>query len=261
MKNKLFRLLAAAALTIASIGITAAPVSAHQQTCQDGSFVNEHIGEINYEPTLNQTGVQATLTGFPSMQFCTTTSDNDRGPSVWVSLYPRDGGDENDIVQVGVEYCASNVPTTYDDGQCEDNYAHWFYAVGGCGNFRPFPHDLGRINLPYQPTSIKVTVTSTTVGFWIGGVAVHTISTSDSRISCWITDAKEASWMGERWDGGDSFGSANYRVQLDNMTYATGSPLNYHFPTLSTTCSYDPAWGHAGYCPTVNSTHSMDIYD
>lgn len=142
-------------------------------------------------------------------------------PSVWVAIAPDANSPQynnpNAILQLGIVKC------DYGQAYCDYPYNRIFWARGGCGAYGPSGIDLGRTDHESHRYLIQqATVTGGGIVWqgWVDNDKVFEIPVGHESVGCWANQSDRgtrAYWMGELFDGGDSWSNADDKLNFTTL--------------------------------------------
>ena len=137
---------------------------------------------------------------------------------------------------------------------CSDSLLHLYSQAAGCG-YPAISYDLGEI--AWQSTNDLRIVKSEATGHWQlinNQVILQDWHYNNNRLGCWEDSFGGEHWIAQRWDGGDSFGTAALgKTVWTNMQWRDSNyawhPLNYSY------CNYNPTGGsNPSHCSMTGNT-------
>ena len=248
--RRLFAALVAVSLMLPVLAV--GPVSANEGNCSQGKGWRDFAGMENSSstPSQNRSGagasIQISRDGF---DICNNYGIDYSSISAWVSISPRDAGDTNRIIQVGITECANG--NILGGPVCQgENNPHFFWAWGGCGLQIPFAQDMG----PADGLLHDYALWLDNAGYWHFVVDGAPIGSEKHKrlpnvyINCWSGLTRRASWMAERADPGDSSGNVTDKTRVYNAAYGV---YNQGW--------FNPLWNANSSCHYYTTQNKCDL--
>lgn len=257
----------------ASVNIAPPPDAYETQLhtdCTD-EFVNNYHGGNYYDPSGTaridyvSAFIDPTTAGFRP---CTNGIDplGHNGPSAWIAVAPDANSPQynnpNAILQLGIVKCDFN--NTY----CRYPYNSLFWARGGCGTYGPSGIDLGQTDHENHRFLIQQATVSGGGIVWQGWVdndKVFEIPVGHESVGCWANQSDRgtrAYWMGEMFDGGDSWSNADDKLNFTSLYRSTnGTGVTQQTWTGDSLCNWtaEDSDNSDHKCDRTNS-NGMDLW-
>lgn len=259
MTKKLLRWLAVASLLIGSLTITAPPTRAAFSACEDFSTHSRFQGNV-VSSTLSSSIVYVAAYITPGREFfgpCSTGTGplQHDGAFAFVAIQPELSTGKTGIMQIGIADCADSSFTI-----CRGKQAPRFFAgIKTCGLSNQY-WDLGAADYNRWQYKIRRNDALARWEFWFNGSIVVTISTSDTRVSCWANGDTRAQWLTETWDGGDSVGhqtsTTHKETIFDTAIMQSSGEAGSHSPNwdASKACTYVQSGGNLQHCDRLSGS-------